>query len=434
VRRKIGRRRQRVPPRSSPHLPPSLSYFRDPIRPATLVRMQRTVVRTVASRSRVARGLAAALAAGVVSLSSVWAARAAPAEAATSSGPCDSLTDYLRAEMAGPEPIIDRPSLIEPTYEVQERRLEDSLRSPSPTGPMAYARRVTPACRAEARQYAPAAAESLEAARAWTQRPELGWVGRGRIIRCSMPDPAAYSHLNDWLNDPYLPEARAVCWSALSTWPDAERVRGQVFASAVRRNRGSMPDWKVDEAIVAAANVLGTPELREQLVPALLAAHAHRALGYDRLRDALCTDDGMMSSVREQACSSLPAGAEHRWHGRLQPWQWLMRGGVTAAYGALLAGTYVNRNETGARQVATWSGVLGGAMVAQDVLFSTTAFRRTQDDSFVFGVKLLGSTLAGAVIGGVTFYALGHWPAARAPLTAVGLARPYVAAVRFTFD
>ena len=371
--------------------------------------------------------------AGVVGFISAGTARAAPTDNATSGGPCDSLTEYLRGELAGPEPTITRPSLMEPDYDVRERRLEDSLRSASPTGPMAYARRVTPACRAEARADTPAAAAALEAARAWTRRPELGWADRGRIIRCSLPDLTAFSHLRDWMDQPFLPEARAVCASALATWPEAETVRGQLFARALRRNQGSMPDWKVDEAVVAAANVLGSPELREQLVPVLVAAQAHRALGYDRLRDALCTDDGTMSSDRRQACWSSPAGAEEEWHRTMRPWQWLARAGVTAAYGGIVAMSYVNRNHPDDRQMSTLSGVVGGVMVAEAVLFSATAYRRTQDDSFEFAGRFLGSALAGAVIGGVTFHALGRSPDARAPLTAVGLAPAYVAALRFTF-
>src|SRR3569833_2190691 len=118
---------------------------------------------------------------------------------------------------------------------------------------------------------------------------------------------------------------------------------------AVRTHHGPVADWEIDEAIVAVANVLGTVALREQLVPVLAAAHAHGALGYDRLRDAVCTDDGMMSSRRAQVCSTVPTGGEHAWRRSRQPWMWMARGGAAALYAGMVAGADVEGKQGGSR-------------------------------------------------------------------------------------
>lgn len=389
----------------------------------------------VASRRRASGRLAVALAlAGAATFSSMSAARAEAAGSETSTGPCDALADYLRAALAGPTPVVPGPSFIDPGYDARETRLEESLRSTSPTAPMAYANRVTPACHAETRRDALAATAAIEAARSWTQRTERGWIDRGRIIRCAMQDVLAYNLLATWGDDYYTPEARAVCASAVATWPDAERVRDKFFARGVRRNSESLADWEIDEAIVAAANVLGTVELREQLVPVLVTAHARRALGYDRLRDAVCTDDGRMSSERAQACSALPAGAEHERRRSERPQRWLIAGGTTALYGGLVAGTFLSRNDPEGRWIQTTAGVVAGVAAATTILWVATADRRTQADQFALEVEMLGSVVAGAVIGGVTFHALSASPAARAPLTAVGFAPLYLNFLNFTFD
>ena len=85
-----------------------------------------------------------------------------------------------------------------------------------------------------------------------------------------------------------------------STWhtqPRSYRVR------VTPACRGSL---EIDPAVVAAANVMGTPELYEALLPVLAMARAHQALGYDRLRDAVCAGEGAMSDERARACATRP--------------------------------------------------------------------------------------------------------------------------------
>ena len=230
-------------------------------------------------------------------------------------GPCAGLVADLREALKGPAPAteIDFLSL----YDLRESRLEDRLRSPSPVMPPAYVQRVTPACRAETRRGAAPAA--TEAARAWTLRTEKGWVERGRILLCTMQDPAWLVEAKAWSLDGFQPEARAVCMAELATWPDSGPWGQPGLARAIRRATGSWAAWEIDEAVVAGANVMGTPELREQLVPVLAGAQERRALRYDRLRTAVCTDDGAMSAERARVCSTSTAGAERQWRRSKRP-------------------------------------------------------------------------------------------------------------------
>ena len=239
----------------------------------------------------------------------VLAAVPARAESEPAAGPCEEIVAYLHEALAGPvpEPFIGRGL----DYRQQERNIEGQLQSTWGSAPRTYITRVPPACRAETRRGAAPAATA--AARALTQKREPEWIARGRILLCTMQDPASLGQVDAWMADAD-PQVRAVCVSELATWPGAELVRGPILGRAVRKRRGSWQGrWEIDQAVVAAANVVGTPDLAEELLPVLVAAEAHQALGYDELRDAVCTNEETMSHDRARACSTLPTDAEDEW-------------------------------------------------------------------------------------------------------------------------
>jgi hypothetical protein len=361
-------------------------------------------------------------------------AEARPVETAgeAGAGPCDALVAYLRDALAGRAPVVAE--YFDREYHSRESRLEDRLRSTSPTTPPAYAALVTPACRAETRRGAAPAAPA--AARAWTQRPERGWIDRGRIVLCTMQDPGSLDELATWLADLDHPEARAVCVSELATWPGAEPRPVPILAGAVRQTRSFREPWEIDEAVVAAANAMGTPELREELVPVLAAAHARHAVGYDRLRVAVCTNDGAMSVDRARACSTLPTEAEREWPpNERSPWP--VRVGATALYAYALAAAFDGRDHDASRKVATAAGVGGGAMAALTAVAVVSVHLHLSDDeanSLGFESVILGSAIAGGVLGGLSAHALAASPGARGPVTAVGLAPLYIFTIAMTIE
>jgi hypothetical protein len=334
-----------------------------------------------------------------------------PARAA---GPSDALVATLRD---APAPVL--PFELATRYDVRERHIETWLSSTSPVTPAAFVAMVTPECRAETRRGA--APEAAAAARAWTRRGDQGSIDRGRILLCAMQDPAALADLPAWMADDDHAEARAVCASALATWPEANAVRARVLPNALRRHRGNWPDnWEVDPAIVAAANVLGPPELREQLVPVLEMARARRASGHDRLRVALCTDDETTSIERTRACSA-PAETERDW-GRARSGHNMKvaKVGIVVCYAGLVAATYSDRTSEDARKTATVGGVIGGAMLGSALLTGVVGYK-TQD-TVEAGAAGLAGMVVGGVLGGVAAHALAASPGARTPITAVGFA------------
>jgi hypothetical protein len=384
-----------------------------------------------------ARSLARVSVFAVVSVAVLaLAPRPARAEAEAGTDACDALAGYLRDALAGPTPAVPSAlSSFHSEYHLLESELEDRLRATAPTSPSAYTTRVTPACRAEIRRGAAPAA--TEAAQAWTQRSERGWIDRGRIVRCAMQDPAALTQMDEWMENAYRnhPEARAVCASELATWPDAELVFSGILTRSVRRV--GRETWEIDMAVVAAANVMGTPELREPLVPALVAAHMRHAIGYDRLRAAVCTNDGTMSDYRARTCSTLPPGAESEWRASEPPPpnRWLVRGGATAVYAGLITAA---RFETkGVRALPTLAGVLGGGVTGLAVPVCVAAahdYPRNASDEFLLKALVIPSVVVGSVLGGLAAHAIAASPAARAPVTAIGLAPVYLLTLASTFE
>ncbi len=193
--------------------------------------------------------------------------------------------------------------------------------------------------------------------------------------------------------------------------------------------------WEVDPAVVAVANVAGTPELLEQLVPVLAEAYARHALGYDRLHAAVCAHHAAMSSNRARVCATLPAEAEHEWS-RMGVRPWITRGAMTALYGGTVALTYAAREGAVSRGFATGAGVLGGyvAGIATVYLGGKAAGYPVNHQDVGFEALMLAGAVAGGVLGGLAAHAIAAPPGARAPVTAVGLAPLYLIAFEATFE
>jgi len=362
------------------------------------------------------------------------ASPSAHADGPPPAGPCDQLVPYLRESLAGPVP---QPAInFEREYRDWERSLEHRLVSLRSGTPPTYLSRVTPACLAETRRAA--APEAAAAARAWAQRSEPGWIDRGRALLCAMQDPASLGEVAGWMAVPGHAVAPAVCASALATWPGAESVRGAVFEQAVRKRPASFGRWEIAAAFVAAAHAMGTPELREQMVPVLVAANVHHAIGYDRLRDAVCPDDGTMSEARRSACVTLPAEGEDGWRRDEEPRKAVAKGIMTAVFAGAVTAAFVERNHDAGRAIATGSGAPMGAMIGAVVLgvavgaaTGSDPIRRAESPgvkALIQGGFLVGA-LAGGVAGGLVAHALAASPAARGPVTAVALAPMYATLV-----
>jgi hypothetical protein len=372
-----------------------------------------------------------------LAISSALALVAVPAraEGETGTGPCDALVGYLRGALAGPvpEPVVDRGF----DYRERERNLEGTLTSTGRTQPRAYTALITPACRTETRRGAAPAA--VAAARAWTQRREPGWIDRGRILLCTMQDPSSLGGVATWMAESGHAEVRAVCVSEIATWPGAESVRDQILGRAVRQPAGSWPvRWEIDPAVVAAANVMGTPELYDELLPVLAAAHAHQALGYDRLEEAVCAGGGTMSEDRARTCSTPPADAEDEWRQRRQTSRLLTTGVATAVFAGAVTGAFVERHDETGRLIATGAGVPLGALIGITtfgVALGPVIGRHTKTGSHSAGDKvlaatvLIGGTVVGGLFGGWAARALTASPGARAPVTAIALAPIYLTTV-----
>jgi hypothetical protein len=334
-------------------------------------------------------------------------------------GPCDGLVAYLHDAVAGRVPTLAFPR--GPSYEGQESSLEGALSIRSDTTPREFNDGVTPACRAATRLGA--APEAVAAARALTQRSEPGWVDRGRILLCSMQDPGSLADVAAWIDDPHSLGAKAVCASDLASWPGAEPLRDPIFARALRRRAFG---WELDPAIVAAANAMGSPELREQLVPILVMANAHHALGYDRLRDAVCADDGAMSNERTSACATLPVEAEVDWPKSEPGRRWLAKGAATAVFAGAVTAAAVEQHQEAGRVIAAAAGVplgatLGLAAGAHDP-------SRVRETTRIKVNRAVGVVIGGAA-GYAAAYALAAKPSSRAPVTGLALAPLYLAAV-----
>ncbi len=350
------------------------------------------------------------------------------------SDPCNGVVSQLREAAAHPAPFHIEDLIGDLGFEYRHRwetDLEHSLVSASSPAPDATIARVTPACRDETRRGAAPAA--VATARALTEKSEPGWVDYGRMVLCAMQDPGSTHELQAWMGDGDRPGARAVCVAELATWPGVEQQRKAILAALVRKT--GVFTWEVDPAVVAAANVIGTPELLEQLVPVLADAYAHHALGYDRLRAAVCAHDEAMSGNRARECSTLPAQAEQEWR-RTGVRPWLTRGALTVGYSGAVALTYATRDREFSRGFATAAGVVGGFVTGiAAVYYGGKAVNYDVNHPDVgFEALMIAGFIVGSVVGGIGAHALAASSGARAPVTAAGLAPLYITAFAATFE
>jgi hypothetical protein len=349
------------------------------------------------------------------------------------SNPCNGVVSQLREAPAHPAPfhVGDPIGDLGFEYGRWEADLERDLVSASSAAPDAPLAGITAACRAEIRRGAAPAA--VAAARSLTEKSEPGLVEYGHMVLCAMQDPRSTQELQAWMGDGDHPGARALCVAALATWPDVGQQRKTILAGVVRKT--GVFTWEVDPAVVAAANVFGGSELLEQLVPVLADAHRHHALGYDRLRVAVCAHDDSTSGSRARACSTLPVQAEHEWR-RTGVRPWLTRGALTAGYGGAIALTYATRDREVSRGFATASGVVGGFVTGiAAVYFGGKAVNYDVDHPHIgFEALMVAGVVAGSVLGGIGAYTVAAPSGARAPVTAAGLAPLYILAFEATFE
>jgi hypothetical protein len=212
---------------------------------------------------------------------------------------------------------------------------------------------------------------------------------------------------------------------------------GPPFADAIRDRQTSWARWEVKEAVIAAAKAPESPQVRDQLVPVLVAAHERNASGYDRLRAAVCTGCETMSADRVRACTTLPAGLEDGWRRRDRIETWVVGGVVTAAYAGAIAATIIERDGDTGRGVATAAGVPIGTLTGIIAVAGATrpvfASSDEKGGSYSTGQKILaasvavGGAIAGGVIGGWVAHSLADSPGARVTVTAVALTPMYLA-------
>lgn len=354
------------------------------------------------------------------------AGAAAHAEEHTAAGPCDELVTYLREALTGEPPWESS----EYGNQDWEQSLEEQLRSDRDTAPPAYVARVTPACRAAIQRGD--ARVAVAAARAWTQTAHAGWIEAGRTMLCAMQDPGSLAEVPAWMEDAHrFGEARAICVSALATWPGAEAQRTMVGLRVVRARGDWLTRWEIDPAVVAVANALGTPELRESLVPVLEVAAERRARGYDKLQDAVCMKDEQVSRARARACATLPLEAEHDWWQGDQWKRHLATGALTATFASLAAAAFADGDA--GRAIATGSGAVFGAVCGAAVGWGVSApgvnAAPRNSEPLRRQAAVAGGALVGAVAGGVFAHSYSTSPSKSGGTTVLTLSPLYLGAV-----
>lgn len=339
-----------------------------------------------------------------------YAAELHAAEASPQAGdPCGPLLDHL--ETLRPDGVVT-PNVY--AGDGLAGYLQRDDKEPRATLALASA-----ACRAEIRRD-PSGRVAGFVRDALSRQP--GWVNVGRLVACAVQDPAYLSAVPEWLADERHAEARAACFAALANWPGAEAVRPSAFARAVRPGELG---WHVDPALLS---VLGgpnawSPVARDHLAPAVRAAKQRRAIGFERLRAAVCVDDDRRSVERAQTCRETSASSEARWReDRGRGVRWAIRLGALAPYGGAVAVAYAARNSDLGLGVATGAGALAGASLG--VLLGAWAALADADEDFVEVSMLLGSVVLGTLGGVAAHAAVDDAPDWRAPLTAGALLVP----------
>ncbi|HSS39447.1 MAG TPA: hypothetical protein VLT58_11815, partial [Polyangia bacterium] len=296
-------------------------------------------------------------------------------------------------------------------------------------------------CRAQVRRGE--APEVLARVRAWTDEAgqtadtfvatvESVNADSARAFACALQNPAALQELPRWLKRS-RGRFHGICYRSLVTWPGADAVWERALRTAVSKN--SAGDWYVDRAVSDLVAAVPTREMRDRLVPTVRTAAERHASGFDDLRDGVCKADPDASGARQQTCAELASLHEKDW------WQKAAEEAAKPtppAYPiliatAVLAGAtgvaYATRNEGASRAIATTSGALGGltlGFTAAGVGLVASRGWGLPGGGRDGGGWLAAASLLGGVLGGIGAYAASGSPASRAPVTAVGLAIPFV--------
>lgn len=249
-----------------------------------------------------------------------------------------------------------------------------------------------------------------------------GWVNVGRIVACATQHPAYLSALPEWLADERHAEARAACFGALATWPNAEAIRSSAFRHVVRKDERG---WYVDRALLS---VIGHPdawnrEVRDALVPVLRVAEERRALGFDTLRAVVCVTNEPLSTERARVCVETNGSAEARWReDQSRTRRWALRFAATIPYAGAVSVAYAGRSSDVGLAVATGAGALAGASLG--ILLGAWAALSDADEDWVELSMLLGTVALGTLGGFAAHAAVDDAPGWRAPLTAGALLIP----------
>lgn len=293
-------------------------------------------------------------------------------------------------------------------------------------------------CRAEVRRGEAPALVGL--VRTWSRDHERQEVGRS--FECAIQDDESIEALPGWIRGGMGEAARTTCYQSLLSWPAA---RGAWQAALDHSVYQRADRWWVDPALIRLASLVATPDLRERLVPVVRAAYAHRAGGFDPLRDRVCVSDSGVSDARRRTCEDLAAQHESEWRQQEEnllqqrraspPSRLPLIAGATAVLAGAVGAAYVTRESDAGRAIAVGAGALGGAAlgISAVALFSPNRLwgpKGSRQLPRLFEVGML----AGAVAGGIGAYALASSPASRAPVTAAALALPYLLIVTLPLD
>ena len=286
------------------------------------------------------------------------------------------------------------------------------------------------------------APEVLARVRAWTSEAgrtadtfvatvESVNADSARAFACELQDPQALQELPRWLKQSQG-RFHGICYQSLVTWPGADAVWERALRTAVSKNAAG---WNVDRAVIDLVAAVPTREMRERLVPTLRTAAERHASGFDDLRDVVCKPDPDASGARQQTCAEVASLHQKDW------WQQAAEEAAKPtppAYPiliatAVLAGAtgvaYATRNEAASRAIATTSGALGGltlGFTAAGVGLLTSHGWGLPGGGHDDGGWVVAASLLGGVLGGIGAYAATGSPASRAPVTAGGLAIPFL--------
>jgi hypothetical protein len=286
-------------------------------------------------------------------------------------------------------------------------------------------------CREQVRQQrAPALLTRLRRA---ARGPASAARDLSRILECVLQDSEALAEIPTWFEAQSTATPRVACLQSLVNWPGAEAARTRIIGSSVYGPGGSR--WTVDpELRLFLRTQPSSHQLLDELSPALRVAARQRAFGFDELYRGTCRELARASAARAAACADLSKETEKKWGAEPDSGN----GGVATVIVAssLVVGAvitaHLTRESNPSRAIAAGSGVVGG--FALGATLGGAMMLQTKGKSGAAGGVILGLGVLGAVAGGVGGYALARAPGARAPVTAGGLAFPYLVTLGFALE